>query len=96
MEYSWTKDRESAVRAAYPRHRAHVDTLEGLWLIGLLNTENETDEPLVTRAMAVFTDDRSAAEFAENDPLFREGLATVTAETGWNPLDYGSGKERSL
>jgi hypothetical protein len=90
VEYSWTRDREPAIRAAYPRHRAHVDTLQGLWMIGLVNTGVETDDSHVTRAMAVFVDDRSASEFVTNDPLFREGLVSAPIVSEWHPLDYGS------
>jgi hypothetical protein len=89
VEYSWTRDREPAIRAAYPRHRAHVDTLRGLWMIGLVNTGIEPDS-VVTRAMAVFVDDRAASEFVMNDPLFREGLTSTPIVSEWDPLDYGS------
>jgi uncharacterized protein YciI len=79
-----------AVRAVYPEHRQHLDTLGAsgdLTLIGLLTAaEPGADE---SRALAVLRDQDSAARFTTTDVLFTSGLATVTSVSDWTPLAYG-------
>jgi hypothetical protein len=91
VEYSWPKNREAAVRAAYPRHRAHLDALDGLWLIGLLTGQDDAAASEPVRALAVFFDARSASAFVQSDPLFLDGLASPDVVSRWAPLDLTAG-----
>lgn len=86
VQYSWPVERDAEVRAAYPRHRAHLDRLGdggGLWMIGTLPEASGR-----TSAVAMFRSEESAEDFQRSDPLFTEGLASATAVLPWKPITF--------